>query len=354
MVNSIAELDSAIRSELAFTDEDMNQYILFEEHETHFTVKYKRWLPPSMGGLKLKDFLVEKLGAKYEKYPKAKFTIERRKAEAPNSSTAPKEQLVPDQTGPQPAITFNDSVTMPIRMVKANQLHPHPKWHTIYDEHKDDVAFDESIRKFGILKPLDVNPNFTILNGHRRWKRANRLGIKQVPIQVRSFPDETVAMIELNRYRKKTAREIYNEIKALEGDLKPKAQAKQEATQFGNREESDTALSNLTTPQKPIHVRDEAAKKVGVSSGHAFKIKEIFEKENKIPEVIKQLDKGTITVHQAHQKLRATENPKAPKDFQPSEPIDTGMIFHCDVCDQDFSIIHVNKNYHKLQKAKVI
>jgi hypothetical protein len=109
MVDSIGELDRQIRDELGFTAEDMNHYFLFKEQGENLLVQERRWLPPSMGGLKLKS-LMDRLGAEREEHnAKTRFIIEKgREVEAPatfEGKGTPDEHLEP--VGPQPVTTKN-------------------------------------------------------------------------------------------------------------------------------------------------------------------------------------------------------------------------------------------------------
>ncbi len=61
----------------------------------------------------------------------------------------------------------------------------------------------DSIKVFGILIPLVVSPlkddNFQIIAGERRWRAAKMIGLKEVPVIVRSFKESEkieVALIE--------------------------------------------------------------------------------------------------------------------------------------------------------------
>jgi len=72
-------------------------------------VQERRWLPPSIGGLKLKG-LMDRLGAKREEHnAKTRFIIEKgREVEAPAPLAAPLEHLE-SPAGPQPVTTKNNS-----------------------------------------------------------------------------------------------------------------------------------------------------------------------------------------------------------------------------------------------------
>jgi len=86
-------------------------------------------------------------------------------------------------------------------------LRAHPLNATIYGEPDADPAFIESIREEGILTPLTVDQDDTIISGHRRWHAATTLGLDRVPVVVREIADPldaTRLLIEANRQREKS------------------------------------------------------------------------------------------------------------------------------------------------------
>lgn len=68
----------------------------------------------------------------------------------------------------------------------------------------DDASLDElalSIKEHGIMQPVLVRPvdggRFEILAGERRWRAAQRAGLKEVPALVKSVPDASALAIGL-------------------------------------------------------------------------------------------------------------------------------------------------------------
>lgn len=179
-----------------------------------------------------------------------------------------------------------------IMFVNPNKLKPHPKNAEIYFDLND--GLDESIRQHGILRPIVVNQDFVILDGHRRWVRAKKLGLNEIPIEIRDFENEIIALIELNRYRVKQPREIYNESRVL------------------NREFIVPNLEQCSNGR----VIEKVAKKVGVSKGQLYKIQKIYNNENEIPETVKKLDTLKISVHQAYKEQQQAEHKTQPSKIE--------------------------------------
>lgn len=86
--------------------------------------------------------------------------------------------------------------------------------------HFDDAALDElaaSIAARGVLQPIVVRQRagrFQIIAGERRWRAAQRAGLKQVPVVIRAFDDaETLEVALLENIQ----RQDLNAIEEAEG-----------------------------------------------------------------------------------------------------------------------------------------
>lgn len=71
-----------------------------------------------------------------------------------------------------------------VQHVSIDVLKPHPRNNEFFDdisgtEYED---FKEKIKNEGIMTPLLVTPDFTIISGHQRTRAAKDLGIKLVPV----------------------------------------------------------------------------------------------------------------------------------------------------------------------------
>ena len=87
---------------------------------------------------------------------------------------------------------------------RIEELKSHPLNEKLYGKEELPESFLTSIRTRGILVPLIIKPNGTIISGHRRWKAAKIVGMKVVPVQeveYQSDLDEREAIIDFNRQR---------------------------------------------------------------------------------------------------------------------------------------------------------
>jgi ParB family transcriptional regulator, chromosome partitioning protein len=87
-----------------------------------------------------------------------------------------------------------------VLMLPISHLHPLPNQPR---RNFDDDALDElaaSITALGVLQPIvvrDVDGNYQIVAGERRWRAAQRAGLHQVPVILREFDDRTALEIAL-------------------------------------------------------------------------------------------------------------------------------------------------------------
>ncbi|MBO9710058.1 MAG: ParB/RepB/Spo0J family partition protein [Caulobacter sp.] len=95
-----------------------------------------------------------------------------------------------------PGDTSSGSRETPIELIRRNPDQPR---RTFREE--DLVELSDSIREKGVLQPILVRPapgaegEFQIVAGERRWRAAQRAGLKTVPIMVRELDD--LAVLEI-------------------------------------------------------------------------------------------------------------------------------------------------------------
>jgi len=103
--------------------------------------------------------------------------------------------------------------------MKISLIKSHPKNAEIYDP-TDNSTLQKSIKENGLLEPLVVTKSGTILSGHRRFEVVNSLGWTDVDVRVVDPENELVVLIECNRYRTKSEKDILRESRILETELR--------------------------------------------------------------------------------------------------------------------------------------
>jgi len=247
---------------------------------------------------------------------------------------------------------------MTVRKVPVDSLRPHPLNEKLYPvEEEEDRELQESIDRYGILDRLVATPNGTIVHGVRRWRIAKKIGMEEVECEFREFEDPEIAVIEFNRYRKKTPRIIKNEYDFIRQKLAPKAKERQLA-QLKPFKDS-FVKTDKTEAEERVHVREQAAEKLGVSSGQLYMIDYIYSHEDEAKDIVEKLDRGEISVHQAYNKMKSriekpveleeeeSEGWKCPvchNEYLVEKPVTLKI---CPYCDMEFQAWKAAKDYEK-------
>lgn len=142
--------------------------------------------------------------------------------------------------------------------VSTAELKPHPINEKIYGKSCDEELL-RSVKDVGILAPLLITREKTIISGHQRFYAALHHGILEVPVLY--FENETIDVREVlilaNRQRHKTNEQIGREFAELEIIEKARAKKRQ-----SNKADQD----GEPVPQaEKGKARDLAGKKLGVS-----------------------------------------------------------------------------------------
>jgi ParB family chromosome partitioning protein len=175
-----------------------------------------------------------------------------------------------------------------VTQLKPNPLQPRKKF--------DEKSIDElalSIRESGVVQPVLVvqeEGHFKIIVGERRWRAAQKAGLKKIPVMIRNLPPEKQLEISI-------IENIHRE------DLNPLeiAQAYQKMTQelnYTQQEIADkvgkdrTSVTNYMRLLKlPQEIQDALADE-GLSMGHARAILALEEPEAQLAAFREIMDKG--------------------------------------------------------------
>ena len=175
---------------------------------------------------------------------------------------------------------------MPMK-IPINQLKTCPINSEIYrDSDVGDLV--NSIGEVGLLQPIVVTPDNTIVSGHRRFKSIQSLGWTEVECEVKDIPEDQfdVHIVLYNQGRNKVATEILREIKILYSNL---------WIGKGN---------NKGGGKKP-KMRDVISEKIGISSGSIHKL--LFIEEHQ-PDLLKLIDDGDMSINGAYKETKRQMN----------------------------------------------
>ena len=209
------------------------------------------------------------------------------------------------------------------------ELKPHPLNIEIYGEENVDADLVKSIKLKGILEPLVIKEDNTILSGHRRWKAAKSLKLDKLPCRIITFSDpleEMDALIEFNRQRKKTVSQMMREGDKIAWIEKQLAKQRQEATRAKPGERADKRGAHLGTTLPKGKSREKVAKRIGMSRGSMLRVTQIWKKakagDAMAIDLMKELDAGTKTINAAY-----LENKKAEDEAAEKIPVAANNVF---------------------------
>lgn len=173
--------------------------------------------------------------------------------------------------------------------LKLSDLHPfegHP-FKVLDDELMEQTV--ESIKYIGIVEPLLVRPDpdggYEVISGHRRLHAAKLAGLETVPVYVRNMGDDqaVIFMVDSNMQRES----ILPSERAFA--YKMKLEAMKRRAGRPSKDNSVQVGPNSWTTQV-------MAEQVGESSSQ---IKRYIRLTNLIPEILDQVDEGTIKFNPA-------------------------------------------------------
>ncbi len=175
-------------------------------------------------------------------------------------------------------------------------------------------ALADSIREHGILQPILVRPlstgNYQIVAGERRWRAARRLGLDEVPVNIKEISDIETAQIAIIE---NLQRENLNPIEEAKGysELIEKYGMTQEkvAKMVGkSRSVIANAIRILSLPEA-VHRMIEAG---DLSTGHA-KALLAFDDTVKIINIAEKACNGRMTVRQIENLAQKENVPRETK-----------------------------------------
>ena len=198
-------------------------------------------------------------------------------------------------------------------MREPETLNPHPINIRVYDDQDDlEESFLNSIREMGILEPIVVDSEDTIISGHRRVAAATEVGLEEVPVRIKTFDSELEkreVLLHHNRRRAKTFSQKMREAEVLEEIERERAQERQgertdlvENQSQGDEDDSESKSDYGKT-------RDKVADEVGIGSGRTYdKAKQVWDAAQNGDTVaqheIERIETDGQSIHGAYEQVR--------------------------------------------------
>lgn len=175
-----------------------------------------------------------------------------------------------------------------ITQISTEVLRVHPRNQEFFDdiEGKAYEQFKESIKNEGVVTPLIVAPDMTIVSGHQRLKACEDLGIKKVPVIIREDLDD-----EDEKLKKLLATNFMRQ----KND--PAKQVKV-ASEYVELVGMKQGRPDKTSESRSFLSRKEIAEQLGVSETC---LRELLDIDRKlIPQIRELFDNGEITKYTAN------------------------------------------------------
>jgi N6-adenosine-specific RNA methylase IME4 len=215
-------------------------------------------------------------------------------------------------------------------LYETTMLKPHPVNQKLYGAETIPQDFIDSIKENGILEPLVIKRDGTIISGHRRWLTAKALNMESVPVRVLEFEnelDEREAIITFNKQREKTFSQKMAEAEELEAIERERARRRQA---HGQTAPGKNASGNISVSDKG-ETRDKVAAAVGLGSGRTYdkaaKVWEAAKEGNEVAQdLVQKLDKGEVSIHKAYKDIRRQELRKEKQEELQTRELPTGVF----------------------------
>ena len=184
--------------------------------------------------------------------------------------------------------------------MELTKLVAHPDNTRIYSP-QDLGDLEQSLEAHGLLEPLAITKDHILVSGHRRFAAMKNLGWLECDVRFVEPENIIIALIEHNRHRIKTASDILNEARYLGEEL-------QKLVGRGRNAAKKRQGRRLKTI-------DEVAKRLGLGT---TRLKQLQSISNYEPNLVKEIDEGSMSVGAAYEKVR--QNHLLPKRKNKKSP----------------------------------
>jgi len=168
-----------------------------------------------------------------------------------------------------------------------SEIKPSPINEEIYSS-TDQTDLELSLRELGQLEPIVINKKGNIISGHRRYFSMTRLGWSECEVRVEEYENETITLIQYNHHRTKSVSDINNAFRILQKEYK-------------KRLGSSGTRTDLQKGKKQFDSVVKASKTIGIGTSKLKQIRSIYNYE---PDLLTEIDKGNISVHQAYKNIQ--------------------------------------------------
>lgn len=233
---------------------------------------------------------------------------------------------------PDEVITSKDNEELAVDVeklvfyIKTNNVRPNPKQPRKNFDRGKLEELGASIKEHGIVQPLVVKPEakgYTIIAGERRWRAANMIGLKEVPVIVKDLPPEEVLEIAIIENVQREDLNSIEEALAFEALMESFNLTQGEiGIRIGK---SRTAVANtLRLLKLPKSIQNELAQG-NITSGHARAIL-VLEEPEKMENFTNEIIEKGLSVRDAENQIKKMQTDGLAKPLQKKREDSGGYI----------------------------
>ncbi|HEX9023753.1 MAG TPA: ParB/RepB/Spo0J family partition protein [Geobacteraceae bacterium] len=211
-----------------------------------------------------------------------------------------------------------DYFSCPIEEIRPSKSQPRK---TFSNEKLEELA--ASIREKGIIQPLVVRrkvDHYELIAGERRWRAAQRAGLREVPVVIQDVSDDTAVELALIENIQREDLNAVEEAEAYQALLEKFALSQEELARRVGKERS-TVANSLRLLKLPAEIKRDIVEE-RLTMGHARALLALDSQE--------LLKKGRDEVIRRHLSVRETENLvkrlKANRSPKPKKRLDPQLV----------------------------
>ena len=174
--------------------------------------------------------------------------------------------------------------------IDISKLKPHPINEEIYSYKKSEhEELKKSVELNGLIEPIVIQKDNTILSGHRRYNVIKELGFESVECRLVHPTSDKLFLVESNRTRTKTTEELLKEADILKEEYS-------RMSKMGRPLDGEIRNGKNWTI---LQVSDQL-------KTSTTKLKKLYSIRKHREDLLKEIDLGKISVHQAYEVVRKT------------------------------------------------
>ena len=228
----------------------------------------------------------------------------------------------PSRGGPKgaasPGTGSNEYFLCPIEKIKPYRKQPR--------QYFDDQLLDElvvSLKQQGVVQPLVVRSgrgtSFTLVVGERRWRAAQKAGLKEVPVVIRNISEREAFELALVENLHRSDLNPLEEAEAYQRLLDDHGYTQDQLAKKLGRDR--TTITNTVRLLKLPEKTRQAVRSGALSPGHARALLGL-EKAALIDTAMKQVVQRQLSVRQTEALVKALKQPADPESAAPpAEPV---------------------------------